>query len=357
MRAQAAVEIRLQGADLGRRANVLRIEPPVRGRPGVGLGEDGGRVGEYAIAADEDRSGLAPAGTADGDPVEQLEMGTLLVGDPGARSSAQRAFSHKWLIGIVMRKQLRSILRFYTAPAGAVKQVGPEDLSSPCVVRFNNEGLDHVAISVSDVARSRAFYENVLGLERAREEWDVPVVMNAGGSGLALFPRESHPASGPEGAEPEIRILHIAFRVDREGFDEARDALAADGVEARFSDHDISHSLYFNDPDGHQIELTTYEGLTLYAPSMCRNIRTLHNFDPPATEEEVHDAALQYVRKISGSSKPSRANAEAFELAVEEVAEATGRLLDALVTSAPPKDREVEAEKRRARSAARFAAA
>jgi hypothetical protein len=90
---------------------------------------------------------------------------------------------------------------------------------------------------------------------------------------------------------------------------------------------------------------------------MCRNIRTLHNFDPPATKEEVHDAALQYVRKISGSSKPSRANAEAFKLAVEEVAEATGRLLDALVTSAPPKDREVEAEKRRARSAERFAAA
>jgi catechol 2,3-dioxygenase-like lactoylglutathione lyase family enzyme len=159
----------------------------------------------------------------------------------------------------VIRKQPRSILRFYTAAAGAVKEVGPEDLSSPCVVRFNNEGLDHVAISVSDVARSRAFYENVLGLERACEEWDVPVVMSAGGSGLALFPKESHPASGPERAEPEIRILHIAFRVDREGFDEARDALAADGVEARFSDHDISHSLYFDDPDGHQIELTTYE--------------------------------------------------------------------------------------------------
>jgi hypothetical protein len=90
---------------------------------------------------------------------------------------------------------------------------------------------------------------------------------------------------------------------------------------------------------------------------MCRNIHTLHNFDPPATEEEVRAAALQYVRKISGSSKPSQANAEAFEEAVDEVAVATSRLLDRLVTSAPPKDREVEAEKRRARSAARFAAA
>jgi hypothetical protein len=89
---------------------------------------------------------------------------------------------------------------------------------------------------------------------------------------------------------------------------------------------------------------------------MCRNIRTLHNFEPPATTEEVQDAALQYVRKISGSTKPSQANAEAFERAVEDVAAATTRLLDSLVTSAPPKDREIEAAKRRARSEARFAA-
>ena len=88
---------------------------------------------------------------------------------------------------------------------------------------------------------------------------------------------------------------------------------------------------------------------------MCRNIRQLHNFDPPATQEEVDDASLQYVRKISGSNKPSKANTEAFETAVEEVAAATRKLLDSLVTSAPPKDREVEAEKRRARSLARFA--
>ncbi len=90
---------------------------------------------------------------------------------------------------------------------------------------------------------------------------------------------------------------------------------------------------------------------------MCRNIRTLHNFEPPATDEEVHEAALQYVRKISGSSKPSQANAAAFERAVDEVTAATRDLLDALVTSAPPKDREVEAAKRRARAAERFATA
>jgi hypothetical protein len=90
---------------------------------------------------------------------------------------------------------------------------------------------------------------------------------------------------------------------------------------------------------------------------MCRNIRTLHNFEPPATEEEIHASALQYVRKISGYNKPSRANAESFDRAVETVADATRELLDALVTSAPPRDREVEAAKARARAEKRFATA
>lgn len=90
---------------------------------------------------------------------------------------------------------------------------------------------------------------------------------------------------------------------------------------------------------------------------MCRNIKTLFNFEPPATEDEVHASALQYVRKVSGFTKPSQANAEAFDRAVHEVAHATRHLLDALVTNAPPKDREVEAEKRRARSRERYAAA
>ncbi len=89
---------------------------------------------------------------------------------------------------------------------------------------------------------------------------------------------------------------------------------------------------------------------------MCRNIRQLHNFEPPASDEEVRDAALQYVRKISGSTKPSHANEEAFARAVDEVAQATRRLLDGLVTSAAPKNREIEAERRRARAAQRFAA-
>jgi hypothetical protein len=90
---------------------------------------------------------------------------------------------------------------------------------------------------------------------------------------------------------------------------------------------------------------------------MCRNIHTLFNFEPPATEEEVRDASLQYVRKISGFTKPSRANEAAFERAVDEVSAATSRLLDELVTNAPPRDREVEAERKRARAAKRFATA
>jgi hypothetical protein len=90
---------------------------------------------------------------------------------------------------------------------------------------------------------------------------------------------------------------------------------------------------------------------------MCRNIHTLFNFEPEATDEEVRGAALQYVRKISGFTKPSRANEAAFEHAVDEVAAASKRLLDSLVTAAAPKDREVEAERARARAAKRYAAA
>lgn len=87
---------------------------------------------------------------------------------------------------------------------------------------------------------------------------------------------------------------------------------------------------------------------------MCRNIKTLFNFDPPATDEEIHDASLQFVRKLSGFTKPSKANEEAFARAVEEVTAAATRLLESLVTSADPRDREIEAERARRRNAARF---
>ena len=90
---------------------------------------------------------------------------------------------------------------------------------------------------------------------------------------------------------------------------------------------------------------------------MCRNIKQLFNFEPPATEDEVRAAALQFVRKVSGSTKPSQANQPSFEQAVEEIAEVTNRLLQMLVTQTPPKDREVEAQKARARNAKRFGTA
>jgi catechol 2,3-dioxygenase-like lactoylglutathione lyase family enzyme len=128
------------------------------------------------------------------------------------------------------------------------------------MAEFRTEGLDHVAVAVRDLERSTRFYAELLGLERTFEdEWDVPRFMLANGSGLALFPADAHPSSGPESATPAIRILHIAFRVDREGFEAAQAALADAGIEFRFSDHGVSHSIYFPDPDRHQLELTTYE--------------------------------------------------------------------------------------------------
>ena len=127
------------------------------------------------------------------------------------------------------------------------------------MAQFSNQGLDHVAIGVTDVARSADFYRDVVGLQRAHEAWDVPVVMAAEGSGVAIFPHDLHPGSGDQAAVPSIRILHVAFRVDRPGFEAARTELDEREVETRFSDHGISHSIYFADPDGHQLELTTYE--------------------------------------------------------------------------------------------------
>ncbi|GAB7003171.1 hypothetical protein JCM18899A_06420 [Nocardioides sp. AN3] len=106
---------------------------------------------------------------------------------------------------------------------------------------------------------------------------------------------------------------------------------------------------------GHVIEDRPSVGARTYPDRMCRNIRPLHNFEPPATEDEVTAAALQFVRKVAGTTKPSLANQAAFDRAVAEIAHATRHLLDDLVTTAPPKDRDVEAAKRRARAEARYA--
>jgi catechol 2,3-dioxygenase-like lactoylglutathione lyase family enzyme len=126
--------------------------------------------------------------------------------------------------------------------------------------RFNISALDHVAIGVADVDRSCAFYARVLGFERLFPEWDVPIFMGTDGFGLAIFDKEIHPSPTGDDVEPHaVRILHFAFRVDRAGFDAARSELAVDDFKLTVSDHGISHSLYFRDPDGHLIELTTYE--------------------------------------------------------------------------------------------------
>ena len=122
------------------------------------------------------------------------------------------------------------------------------------------QGLDHVALTVRDVPRSVAWYRDVLGLERRYEEvWgDFPAVVGAGTTSLALFPAPV-PAPAPPPGRDVLSVRHIAFRVDREAFDRARGELEARGLAPTFQDHTAAHSLYFTDPDGHQLELTTYD--------------------------------------------------------------------------------------------------
>jgi catechol 2,3-dioxygenase-like lactoylglutathione lyase family enzyme len=124
------------------------------------------------------------------------------------------------------------------------------------MVGFRTLGLDHVALSVRDQAASERWYGEVLGLERVHQEaWgDVPVMLVSEGTGVALFR-----ARAGEDGKPAVRILHVAFRVDRAAFEAARSELEARGLEVTFQDHVVSHSIYFRDPDGHQLELTTYE--------------------------------------------------------------------------------------------------
>jgi catechol 2,3-dioxygenase-like lactoylglutathione lyase family enzyme len=120
------------------------------------------------------------------------------------------------------------------------------------------EGIDHVAIGVRDIERSAEWYIDVLGFERLHEGmWNgVPTFIGKGSTGIALFPA-SHEAK--TSAHREIRMLHLAFRADRENFLAAQRELEKHGIKFEFSDHEISHSIYFRDPDGHQLEITTYE--------------------------------------------------------------------------------------------------
>jgi catechol 2,3-dioxygenase-like lactoylglutathione lyase family enzyme len=122
------------------------------------------------------------------------------------------------------------------------------------------EGIDHVALGVGDIERSVKWYTEVLGFERVHEGmWDgVPTFIGKGNTGIALFPA----SSGAESTPPigrGIRMLHLAFRADRENFLAAQRELQKRGIDFEFQDHEISHSIYFRDPDGHQLEITTYE--------------------------------------------------------------------------------------------------
>lgn len=123
------------------------------------------------------------------------------------------------------------------------------------------ERLDHVALTVSDVDRSIEWYRDVLGLERVHEEeWGRnPAFLTRGSTGLALFPAESSDPSPPQGRPGGLAMWHLAFRADRRAFDAARKEFDAGGLRYSFSDHGIAHSIYFHDPDGHLLEITTYE--------------------------------------------------------------------------------------------------
>ena len=122
------------------------------------------------------------------------------------------------------------------------------------------EGIDHVALSVRDVERSAQWYIDVLGFERRhRGMWDgVPIFIGKGTTALALFPIRG-PADGPERQSKGVRMHHLAFRANRQNFLRAQDELKRRGIEFEFEDHEISHSIYFQDPDGHKLEITTYE--------------------------------------------------------------------------------------------------
>lgn len=127
-------------------------------------------------------------------------------------------------------------------------------------MRFELERLDHVALTVTDVDRSIAWYRDVLGLEHVHEEeWGrQPAFLTSGSTGLALFPAKGS-GPPPKGHPDGLAMWHVAFRADRRNFDAAREELDTRSIRYNFSDHGLAHSIYFHDPDGHLVEITTYE--------------------------------------------------------------------------------------------------
>ncbi len=122
------------------------------------------------------------------------------------------------------------------------------------------EGIDHVALAVRDVERSANWYVEVLGFERLHEDmWNgIPTFIGKGNTAIALFPANSNTRS-TSSTRGDIRMLHLAFRANRDGFLAAQEELKRRGIKFEFQDHEISHSIYFRDPDGHELEITTYE--------------------------------------------------------------------------------------------------
>lgn len=159
---------------------------------------------------------------------------------------------------------------------------------------FRLEAMDHAALAVRDVARSVAWYQDVLGLDRMYEEaWgDYPAVCGVGGTAVALFPVRAESPKEPVG-HGVLSMRHLAFRADAENFRAARDELGRKGIELEFQDHGIAHSIYFSDPDGHTIEITTYD---VEPP---RNTRSSHQITQVLSIDYVVVFVRQWERAVS----------------------------------------------------------
>jgi predicted enzyme related to lactoylglutathione lyase len=214
-------------------------------------------------------------------------------------------------------------------------------------------GPDFLALQVRDLESAAVFYEQEIGLARAPTPPGVVGVVVFKTSTIPFAVREPLPGTNLDSGQPGLGVS-LSLRVD--DAQALHNRLKDSGVSILSDPFDtpFGRTFVFRDPDGYAVAIHGASSIERSAP-MCRNIRTLANFEPPATDDEVRAAALQFVRKVSGMNRPSRANEAAFERAVDEVTEAATRLLHSLTTAAPPRNREVEALKARERARRRFA--